>query len=268
MPENMATSGMYVNGYLGTAGCIRPTMESFWIVLALKAIAVLALAAFLPFTARSYYHFRHRQRQGEIVRIFEKLKISSRYEKIYSAEIFPAIAFIIGMFPQRGVNWITSRLSFLSQESHPSVQDLPLGMIEGVDAHDKIRLTELGVDNCYDLAAADFIPLLIKTPYNARELIDWILQAKLCVKFGRGIKDLREHGLRTIVDLEDLNETTIEELSKETQLRLSSLTRAKKAVGTDNNIKRLQKAAQLLSEYWENESEIEPLPKKPRISMA
>jgi hypothetical protein len=92
--------------------------------------------------------------------------------------------------------------------------------------------------------------------------------SKLCVKFGRGIKDLREHGLRTIVDLEDLNETTIEELSKETQLRLSSLTRAKKAVGTDNNIKRLQKAAQLLSEYWESESEIEPLPKKPRISMA
>jgi hypothetical protein len=137
-----------------------------------------------------------------------------------TAGIFPAIAFIIGMFPQRGVNWITSRLSFLSQESHPSVQDLPLEMIEGVDAHDKIRLTELGVDNCYDLAAADFIPLLIKTPYNARELIDWILQAKLCVKFGRGIKDLREHGLRTIVDLEDLNETTIEELSKETTLNV------------------------------------------------
>ncbi len=62
-------------------------MDSFWLVLALKAIAVLALAAFLPFTARSYYHSRHRQRQGEIVRIFEKLKISSKYEKIYSAEI-------------------------------------------------------------------------------------------------------------------------------------------------------------------------------------
>jgi hypothetical protein len=388
-------------------------MESFWLVLTLKVIAVLALAAFLPFTARSYYHFRHRQRQGEIIRIFEKLKISSKYEKIYSAEIrsrhfalavgfatiisiigltvlllgneleipkfpnlpmggvllkgtdigntyaeeslvtyqqgallvfgmafigaylwglqnifrrycmndlspsayyglalrmifaamialviyhgaktlpillnpssqtdglnetagktagiLPAIAFIIGMFPQRGVNWITSRLSFLSQESHPSVQDLPLEMIEGVDVHDRIRLTELGVDNCYDLAAADFIPLLIKTPYNARELIDWILQAKLCVKFGQGIKDLREHGLRTIVDLKDLDDTTIEELSKETQLRLSSLTRATKSVEKDHNINRLQKAAQILSEYWEGETEIEALPDKPRISMA
>jgi len=190
-------------------------MDYFWLVLTLKAIAVLALAAFLPFTARSYYHFRHRQRQGEIARIFEKLE-----------------------------------------------------MIEGVDAHDNIRFTELGVDNCYDLAATDFIPLLIKTPYNARELIDWILQAKLCVKFGRGVKDLRDHGFRTIVDLEGLDNSTIEELSKETRLRVSSLTRATKAVKTDHNIKRLQRAAQLLSEYWEGDTEKEKRPKKPRIGMA
>ncbi len=74
--------------------------------------------------------------------------------------------------------------------------------------------------------------------------------------------------VRIFEKLKDLDDTTIEELSKETRLRLSSLTRATRAVETDNNIKRLQKAAQLLSEYWESESEIEPLPDKPRVSMA
>ena len=66
-------------------------------------------------------------------------------------------------------------------------------MIEGVESHDTLRMEELGIDSCYDLATADFVPLLLKTPYSARQLIDWILQAKLCVYFGDTVKDLETH---------------------------------------------------------------------------
>jgi hypothetical protein len=53
-------------------------------------------------------------------------------------------AFVIGMFPQRGINWLSSRVSFLSIQKHPSVRAIPLEMIEGVTAHDKQRLEDTG----------------------------------------------------------------------------------------------------------------------------
>ena len=61
-------------------------------------------------------------------------------------------------------------------------------MIEGVSGYDKMRLAELGIDSCHDLAMADFIPLVLKTSYGPRELADWILQAKLCVYCGEAVR--------------------------------------------------------------------------------
>ena len=118
-----------------------------------------------------------------------------------TANIWPALAFMIGIFPQRGLRWLSDKNPMLAQAGDASVRPAPLEMIEGIEAHDVLRLEELGIDNCYDLATADFIPVLLKTPYSARELIDWILQAKLCVYFGDSVKELRRLGIRTIIDL-------------------------------------------------------------------
>jgi hypothetical protein len=78
------------------------------------------------------------------------------------------VAFLMGMFPQRGIKWMMSKATMLTSETHDSVRKLPLEMIEGLSAYDKDRLQELGIDSCYDLATADFIPLLLKTPYGSR----------------------------------------------------------------------------------------------------
>ena len=102
-----------------------------------------------------------------------------------TANIWPALAFMIGIFPQRGLRWLSDKNPMMAQAGDASVRPAPLEMIEGIEAHDVLRLEELGIDNCYDLATADFIPILLKTPYSARELIDWILQAKLCVGLRR-----------------------------------------------------------------------------------
>ena len=118
-------------------------------------------------------------------------------------------------------------------------------------SYDVLRLEELGIDNCYDLANADFVPLLLKTSYGARELIDWILQAKLCVRFGDAIEELRAIGIRTITDLGGLDDKDFEELSQQTPLTINSLHRAVRGSITDQNIDRLKCAATLLSQYWE-----------------
>ena len=166
-------------------------------------------------------------------------------------------AFLVGMFPQQGIRWLSEKISLIREQKHASVRDLPLGMIEGMTNYDIFRLEELGIDTCYDLASSDFIPLLLKTSYGARELIDWILQAKLCVRFGDATDELRERGIRLITDLESLDDNYLENLANETSLMLPSLKHATHVSVSDHNINRLKRAAELLGQYWEGDQQEE-----------
>ncbi len=175
------------------------------------------------------------------------------------ATLWPALAFVIGMFPRSGLRWLMERLPILSSEEHASVRRTPLTMIEGIGSYDSLRLEELGIDTCYDLATADFVPLILKTPYSARQLVDWILQAKLCACFGDGVKDLRTHGLRTIIDLKDIENADLDELAAATSLTRSALRNAKESVRADLEIKRLQRIGSLLSQFTRYEAADEDL---------
>ncbi len=163
--------------------------------------------------------------------------------------LLPAIAFFIGMFPQKGVKWLASKLNFMSDATQPSIKELPLSMIEGLGEYDIYRLQEAGGDNCYNLAHSDFITLLLKTPYDSREIIDWILQAKLCVRFGDNIKILREKGFRTVLDLIPLDDTMIMELAKDSALIESQLRRIITEIKEDKNLKRLLEVGRSLETH-------------------
>jgi hypothetical protein len=170
------------------------------------------------------------------------------------SNIWPSLAFLIGTFPKRGLRWLTDRLPMLGPESEASVRRAPLELIEGIELHDSLRLEELGIDTCYDLAMADFVPLMLKSPYSARQLIDWMLQAKLCVYFGDAVTNLRQQGFRTVIDLEQLTQTEIEKLSTETALTKSALEHAQQSVKKETaELERLRKAGQLLGTFWEDE---------------
>jgi hypothetical protein len=168
--------------------------------------------------------------------------------------VWPALAFMIGMFPRRGLNWLSDRIPILSQSTDPSVRQTPLDMIEGITVHDRMRLEEEGIDTCYDLAVADFVPLILKTPYSARELVDWILQAKLCVQFGDAVTDLRQNGIRTVIDLKRINQSDIEALATETSLTKSALQCSRDSIENDAEIKRLQEARDLLGKFWNDKN--------------
>jgi hypothetical protein len=170
-----------------------------------------------------------------------------------TANIWPALAFLIGTFPQRGLRWLTDRLPLLAPETE-AVRRAPLDMVEGIESHDSLRLEELGIDTCYDLATADFVPLMLKTPYSARQLIDWILQAKLCVYFGDAVKNLRQQGFRTVIDLAQLTPKEIEALAAETALTQSALEHAQQSVTHEAaELERLREAGRVLGTFWERE---------------
>jgi hypothetical protein len=167
-----------------------------------------------------------------------------------TANLWPAIALVVGMFPQRGLDWLGERVPIIARRNDPTVRLAPLEMIEGVGTEDRIRLQEVGIDTCYDLAVADFVPLALHTPYGARELVDWILQAKLCVCFGSTVKDLREHGIRTIIDLAHLDDDTdLEAIAVDTPLTRSALVRARDSVKKDPEIERLQDVGSRLGRF-------------------
>jgi len=163
------------------------------------------------------------------------------------------LVFLVGMFPQQGLRWLKSKFGIDWGDSHASIKPLPLNMIEGMTSYDIFRMEELGIDTCYDLANADFIPLLLKTSYGARELIDWLLQAKLCVRFGDAVVELRERGIRTVTDFAGLDDDYLENLARETSLSLPNLKQATHLSVSDSNIERLKRAAELLGHYWEGD---------------
>jgi len=86
-------------------------------------------------------------------------------------------------------------------------------------------------------------------------LIDWILQAKLCVCFGEAVKDLRKNGIRSIVDLEPLTQQDIDALPLETAVTKIALERAHRSVKNDVDIKRLRESGQSLGRFWSREDE-------------
>ena len=114
-------------------------------------------------------------------------------------ELLPVIAFFTGIFPQRALQYIREKLIIFGKLGKKA-NELSLDMIEGMNLFNKVRLSEVGIDNAQNLAEANLEELIRKTPFNPRLLLDWIVQAKLYVIVKDQITNLREAGIRTVLD--------------------------------------------------------------------
>lgn len=111
------------------------------------------------------------------------------------------LAFIVGMFPERGLKLITDTFEKLVRSENRS-EDFDLEWIEGIDGALTFRLRELNVTNAHDLAVANpfSIAEAIAQPLSA--VTDWIAQAQLLILLKSDkMKRLRDCGVRTIFDL-------------------------------------------------------------------
>ena len=114
-------------------------------------------------------------------------------------ELLPVIAFFTGIFPQRALQYIQEKLIIFGKLGKKA-NELSLDMIEGMNLFNKVRLSEVGIDNAQNLAEANLEELIRKTPFNPKLLLDWIVQAKLYVIVKDQITNLREAGIRTVLD--------------------------------------------------------------------
>lgn len=113
----------------------------------------------------------------------------------------PILAFVIGMFPERGLAWITQKFSNITRSPAHS-EDFDLELIEGIDPATTYRMQELGLNDGAGLARANPFTIFEAIAIPMTEAVDWIAQAQLLlvVKSER-FQTLQHAGYRTIFDI-------------------------------------------------------------------
>jgi len=153
-----------------------------------------------------------------------------------ASSFLPALAFMIGIFPQRALQYLTDRVNTLLSPPAAAAREIPLELIQGISVNDRLRLAEEGIESCFDLANAEFVQLLFTTPYQPLELIDWQLQARLVLYFGPVAEEMREHGIRTISDLKRLDDAAALELAEKTRATKSAVEMARARASDDGAV--------------------------------
>ena len=117
------------------------------------------------------------------------------------ANLMPAVAFVVGMFPSRGLAYIQQAADKFLQQAQRS-EAFPLDLIQGISDGMLFRVHELGISSAIDLASANPLALYGTTAFNITEITDWIAQAQLLklVQTGK-FQSLQAVGYRTIFDL-------------------------------------------------------------------
>ena len=160
-----------------------------------------------------------------------------------SKNMLPVIAFLAGIFPQRALQYMVDRFKFTAVAQGKRADDLPLEMLEGMDAFHKMRLSELGIDNVQNLAQASLVELILRTPFRPSQLIDWIAQAKLCLIFKTEVQKLRKAGVRSVLDLKLLGDGgKLAETAKSAGVEESHLQTVYHTIKDNGAIKQLFKA--------------------------
>jgi hypothetical protein len=82
------------------------------------------------------------------------------------------------------------------------LEEFPLDLIQGISPCRKLRLFEMGMDNCENLASANAVELFLTSNLEMVEVAGWIGQAQLAALAGaKGFLTLQQNGYRTVIDL-------------------------------------------------------------------
>lgn len=128
-----------------------------------------------------------------------------------SAGLAAIVAFSLGYFPGFAIRWF-NRVAYQTVGSSSREADaLPLSLIDGLSDFHEVRLRDEGIDNIQNLASAHVEALIVNTPFNTLQIVDWIDQAILRLYVTQDhVAALRRGGVRGIADFRDLWQRTDE----------------------------------------------------------
>ena len=151
----------------------------------------------------------------------------------YTSSFVPAMAFMAGTLPDRFFNYLMELMKNILSGKDVNTQELHLKNIEGLSGLHRERLWEEGIDNAQNMAQSSITQMLLKTPFEAREILDWVGQAKLLLYMKEDVGRAHAVGIRSVYDFISLKETytrngldnmaALQELGQESGLNTSKL---------------------------------------------
>lgn len=122
-----------------------------------------------------------------------------------AAALAAILSFSLGYFPNLAIRWFR-RLSYAAiHEGVRRSEALPLSLIDGISDLHETRLRDEGIDNIQNLATANIRDLVVKTPFSAQQIVEWIDQAVLYLYLDpTEIASFRRAGARCVTDFGDL----------------------------------------------------------------
>jgi hypothetical protein len=129
-----------------------------------------------------------------------------------------AVAFLIGIFPQLGLQALRALIALPLQPFVPSLKtEYPLSDLDGMNIWYESRLLEEGIEDLQNLATANIVDVMLRTRIPVDRLVDWIDQAHLFLRVRKddgsekthepsSREKLRQLGIRTATDLENLGD--------------------------------------------------------------
>lgn len=117
-----------------------------------------------------------------------------------------AVAFVIGVFPTVGWQFLQQTVRRIAGKTIPSLEPKhKLADLDGLNIWYESRLLEVGVEDMQNLATTDIVDLMLNTRIPVDRIVDWIDQSLLYVRVTEEKERqlLRSYGIRTATDLDD-----------------------------------------------------------------
>lgn len=165
-------------------------------------------------------------------------------DSIFSVKASLAIiAFLTGMFPERILNYMINLYKQYFSPDELNSETLSLYHIEGMSLAHKERLNEIGIDNAQNLATTSLTKLCAETPFEARQILDWIGQAKLLCYLKEDMDKVRQAGIRTVFDFlrGDKSTMMLSQIADSTGINPNRLRIVADQILSDNGIRALYK---------------------------
>jgi hypothetical protein len=169
----------------------------------------------IQFLLRRYFagDLNPRAYTSSVVRVLTVFVICVVLQVVTMAESFTqfpisVIAFVIGIFPNNGIDWILEKVNKSKYIRVPErIEKAPLTVLEGINTWHEARLLEENVENVQNLATVDLSKLVINTNFCAAQIFDWVDQALLYIHTQECWNcSFRLVGIRTATDLIDNTE--------------------------------------------------------------
>jgi len=113
----------------------------------------------------------------------------------------PVLAFVIGMFPERALSFLTNKFDEFVRANQRS-EDFPLELIQGVNPELTFRFQEIGIVDAESLAQSNPFSIFDASAFPMTEIVDWIAQAQMLLILQEdNYKKIQRENYRNIFDL-------------------------------------------------------------------